>query len=154
MMIVNTFRNFIASGSVIYTFNLNRLVMRYLLCLVILLLPYGLTAQLYGAWKYCGTIRAADYRQPSPIVNADSLKFMFTKPDTGVTWTFNADGTALLKSPLYSPKSLRFSIREKDAALLLSGRKRNPLYIIYLDDSFLILWHNNPHWAELNMYRR
>jgi hypothetical protein len=108
--------------------------------------------QIYGVWKYAGTI-PAEYSHPPALVNADSIKKNFVLPDLGTTWNFYPDSTVQFKTPLDSSKK-RFSVRQKDCALLLPGRKRNPLYIMYLDESCLVVWHNNPQRAALTVFRR
>jgi hypothetical protein len=112
---------------------------------------------IHGTWKECGEIRSPTYNHPPANINTDSLKQAFHRynDSAGKTWYFMPDG-----SYRYNMMSMdvngkgRFWVKEEGCALKLSSRKRNPIRIVYLDDSCLMLWHNNPKTAYITVYRR
>lgn len=135
-----------------------------LLCFAMLLTVTATTAQthcsardIYGIWKQCGNMRTPNhYDSPPPLntINIDSLKSELGQYDTSkTTWTFTTNGTFIRRSETDNRKG-RFWIAENNCTLMLSTRKKDPIRIMHLDDSYLILWHNNPKTAYLTVYRR
>lgn len=111
-----------------------------------------------GIWKECGAVRTDAYYRPPAVVNTGRLReaFHVYNTSTGKIWCFNADGTYVyeLKQVNIRHTGRHYRVIEKDCALELSSRKRDLIRIVYIDDSCMILWHNNPKTAWLTVYRR
>ncbi len=120
--------------------------------------PKNCTASnIYGLWKECGEIRSPTYDHPPARFNVDSLKSAFPGHDNAGrrALRFNEDGTYLFTFGTANDQSKgRFWVIEKKCALKTTQRRRNPIRIVHLEDSCLILWYNNPKWAYLTVYRR
>ena len=109
---------------------------------------------IYGTWKKLGYTQST-YDRPPSYINADSLINVLSRDSSSNnSWAFTTDGRYIHKSISidYINKG-RFWV-ENDCALKLSSRKKDPIRIVYLDEKYLILWHNNPKTAYLTLYHR
>ncbi len=111
---------------------------------------------IHGTWKKCGSMRSPTYDHPPAFINADSLKKVFPEypGSTGETWRFNTDGTQHHEISASTKSQGRFWVVEDGCKLKLSSRRRNPIRIVYLDDSCMMIWYNNPKLAYIDVYRR
>ncbi len=110
---------------------------------------------IYGLWHVSGSVRTDSYVHPPDNVNIDSLKSAFPNyPKGAYTRSFFADGTFRIKTPVDDNRKGKFELNENNCVLKLSSRKRDPMIIVHLDDSCMILWHNNPKTAYLTVYRK
>ena len=110
-----------------------------------------------GTWWECGAIRSPTYDVPLRLAIVDSLKQAFPGYDEPIlrSWTFGADGRYHLEySPANVTSSGRYWVVPEKCALKFSFRRRDPVRILHLDDSFMILWYRNPKTAYLTVYRR
>lgn len=133
-------------------------------CLALLLLAFSTCAQLpcttgsiSGQWSQCGIMRSQTYDAPPPHINVDSLKkiFGYSGVSTGSTWKFGKDGHYSHEhAGIDGGRRGWYRVIENGCALKLNTRRRNPMRIMHLDDSCLILWFNNPQTAYLAVYRR
>ncbi|XZF12881.1 hypothetical protein ACTHGU_13925 [Chitinophagaceae bacterium MMS25-I14] len=110
---------------------------------------------IYGTWKSCGSA-TSDYAHPPKTVNTDSLKNALNQYDDHLneTWHFAADGTYEIQNAFFGRRKGHFRVIEEKCDIELPSRKKHPIHIAYLDDSCMILWHNNPKTAYLTVYRR
>lgn len=110
---------------------------------------------LHGTWRQCGVAWVPDhYEHPPATINADSLRTaLYDYNAAHITWLFQNDGSYVRNFP--GGKSTgRFRVRENNCDLWLSTRRKDLIRILYLDDSCMIFWHNNPKTAYLTLYRR
>jgi hypothetical protein len=109
---------------------------------------------IHGTWKACGSVPSDSYERPPETINSDSLKNAFQQyNDSADSWSFTMDGTYIYSYTGGRIRKGRFAVVESNCALKVSFRKRNPIRIVYLDDSCMILWCNNPKRAYLTVYR-
>lgn len=109
---------------------------------------------IYGLWKEAGRVRSYSGDQPPVGINVDSLRGDLNRYiSNDVTWRFNADGTFLyeLHAMGYKDKG-HFSIDENRCTINL--RSRGKQYIVYIDDTCILLWHDNSKFAWFTEYHR
>jgi hypothetical protein len=113
------------------------------------------TKNIFGLWKKCGSVISGTYDHPPAGINVDSLKKALHGYSTSETWRFNADGTYLYMAQYAGEKNTRrghFSVDENRC--ILKAKPMAKHHIVYIDDSCIIFWHNNPKTAYLTEYRR
>lgn len=128
-----------------------------------LLCTYYATAQLpctsnniRGAWYESGAVHGS-YVAPTVDLNPDSLRKVFRHNgvSTGGIWTFDGDGRYSYRHRFAADNRCgRYWVEEDDCVLMLSARRRDPIRIVHLDDSCMMLWHRNPKTAYVTVYWR
>jgi hypothetical protein len=113
-------------------------------------------SSIHGTWIECGSMYSPTYDHPPAFINTDSLKkvFQYSTACTNKTWRFNSDGTYYHDMVDIKMRNGRFWVLEKGCKLKVSFRRSNPMRIVYLDDSCMMLWYNNPKMAYIDVYRR